>query len=857
MQQPQRVRFGSRHWLVALGLTVVYLFGAFNHLAEVPLIDPDEPRYATAGRNMFEGGSWLIPEFNGKPRVNKPPLFYWLKAISDALCGEATEVSARLPSIFSGFLMLALAVWMGTHFFSPATGLLAGFILTSSPLFMVISRTCITDQTLSTLLAGALACFLPRVADDQNAPTRKSWLLAGAFLAGLAFLTKGTITVIFFLTPLAYFLLKGRNLFARKEGWSFALPVFLLLALWWYIYLWAALGHDNFRALLNTEILGRLKGDMHQEPFYYYIPVFIVLFAPWGFALPAVLLDALRRVKMTEMTGERENSSARVEKFLAVSVLTLVIFISIPSAKVPTYVLPAFPAAAVLTALFVLRLLSAAGKEFIFGQRPALHLCRLTRALTVLAAVVLLTADALFWVTDNFPEAFSGDKLTWLEKTVSKICREMDFWCFGFGLTAVAFLCVPWFFITHKRVAAPSRRSLLFQRLSVASLALFPPLAAIIVVPAKLDELNNRSEKRLALSIRDRIPADAAVMSLGSKNTCGSLVYYLKRDIEECRRRRPGEADDAVVTEALRSAPPGELFLLLHARYYQKMCGGRLPANTRLIAQSAGFVVLQNLPGNAPDASVLESSALAELHPGIGSVLLTRRPTTRKVAEADVCIFTHGIFTQRASSQRNALRLGATLTEETACAAFSYGFVFAAKDRIAKAAANPAQAQAAADLRRLLDRLRAECPERNIALVAHSEGTLVALLALTNPVESGGPPVNELFLLGSCLAGEEAVEDLRRIPAENCERIYNLFSKRDWVVDWANPLRRSPAAGRNGFSEQALQAAGISEKVVNIDCSALIAHHSRLTQKLWRFGPSWNDQSVMDVISPLLRNRRQ
>ncbi|MCW8133792.1 MAG: hypothetical protein KIS92_25825, partial [Planctomycetota bacterium] len=69
----------------AAGLAAVlllYSFFATYALTTVPLLDPDEPRYATAGRNMAEGGSWLIPEFNAAPRVNKPPLFYWLVAIS-------------------------------------------------------------------------------------------------------------------------------------------------------------------------------------------------------------------------------------------------------------------------------------------------------------------------------------------------------------------------------------------------------------------------------------------------------------------------------------------------------------------------------------------------------------------------------------------------------------------------------------------------------------------------------------------------------------------------------------------------------------------------------------------------------
>src|SRR6185295_18217753 len=99
LQQPiarEGVRFA---WLWTALLTAAYLAISLWHIQNLGLIDPDEPRYAGAGRTMAEGGSLLTPQFNGAPRINKPPLFYWLVAISDKSAGRASEVSARIPSV--------------------------------------------------------------------------------------------------------------------------------------------------------------------------------------------------------------------------------------------------------------------------------------------------------------------------------------------------------------------------------------------------------------------------------------------------------------------------------------------------------------------------------------------------------------------------------------------------------------------------------------------------------------------------------------------------------------------------------------------------------------------------------------
>lgn len=176
-------------WPGLAAITVIYVTMALSHIAELPLLDPDEPRYASAGRTMSRGGSWLVPQFNNEPRINKPPLFYWLVALSDKLAGGATETSSRAPSVLMGLLMLWGTVWLGVRVFGRATGLLAGVVLLATPLSLALSRCCITDMTLSAFFSGAFGFFLLSLTQRQSGE-KMGWI--AAFFLGLAVLTKAT-----------------------------------------------------------------------------------------------------------------------------------------------------------------------------------------------------------------------------------------------------------------------------------------------------------------------------------------------------------------------------------------------------------------------------------------------------------------------------------------------------------------------------------------------------------------------------------------------------------------------------------------------------------------------------------------
>ncbi len=151
-------------------------------LAQIPLFDRDEPRFATAAREMAERHDFLIPHFNGELRPDKPPLLYWLMNGVHAVTGTWNEFTARLPSaICSTLALLVVYVMVGVRF-GRVTGLIAAMVLGSCAAFVVESRLSTADATMLFFIVVCMACAWQ--AWDAAIPVATSGERAGAFAAG-------------------------------------------------------------------------------------------------------------------------------------------------------------------------------------------------------------------------------------------------------------------------------------------------------------------------------------------------------------------------------------------------------------------------------------------------------------------------------------------------------------------------------------------------------------------------------------------------------------------------------------------------------------------------------------------------
>lgn len=161
-----------------LFLFCLVLYGAFSGL--IPLLDPDEPVYGETAKEMIATGDWISPQIYGEFWYDKPPLFYWLEAVSFSIFGVSTW-AARLPSVLLGALTPVYLYLASRRLIGEKSALRGAFICASSLEIIVLARSSVTDTLLTLTLTVALMSFL-----------RKEYFIA-YIACGLALLTKGPI----------------------------------------------------------------------------------------------------------------------------------------------------------------------------------------------------------------------------------------------------------------------------------------------------------------------------------------------------------------------------------------------------------------------------------------------------------------------------------------------------------------------------------------------------------------------------------------------------------------------------------------------------------------------------------------
>ena len=162
------------------------------------LWNPDEPRYAHVVREMVSRGDWVLLHFNGKVYAEKPPLFFWLIALSSFLWKGVTSFSARLPAAFFATGTVLLTWAMGRRLYSARTGFLAGLILATAGEFAYLATRVNIDAILAFFTTAALYAFLSRYLKDRDEEGRPEKMGGAAFYAfylgmAMATLTKGPV----------------------------------------------------------------------------------------------------------------------------------------------------------------------------------------------------------------------------------------------------------------------------------------------------------------------------------------------------------------------------------------------------------------------------------------------------------------------------------------------------------------------------------------------------------------------------------------------------------------------------------------------------------------------------------------
>ncbi|EMI16504.1 glycosyl transferase family protein [Rhodopirellula maiorica SM1] len=349
------VVFTRDQWLQVGLLFLAALFMLTN--LNYPLIDRDETRYAEIPREMVATGNWLLPQLNFQTYYDKPPLLYWLCAICYKLFG-VSETSARLVPAVAALATLASTMFFSSRLFGKRIGLLAGVVLMLSVGFAFTSRYLLLDGVLSLFVSLSLFTAYEAIRDPvcgrklANSATyfrfrrigdvQLGWWIASGVCIGLAFLTKGPIAVVLWLPPVMVMTWLS-DAHARLRWWHYGIigAVATLIAAPWFI-----LVHQRDPSFLieffYKHNVARFAGEFHAKPFWFFIPVLLVAGHPWSFL-------TIPYAKFLFGGGEAE----RKRRLPAVGYLLLwsgwcFTFFSLSRCKLPTYLLPAAPALALM-----------------------------------------------------------------------------------------------------------------------------------------------------------------------------------------------------------------------------------------------------------------------------------------------------------------------------------------------------------------------------------------------------------------------------------------------------------------------------------------------------------------------------
>jgi 4-amino-4-deoxy-L-arabinose transferase-like glycosyltransferase len=357
---------GARARLALLLALCALLF--FLGLGTLGLTDRDEGSNAEAAREMVASGDWITPTLNGAPRFAKPILIYWLISVSYLAFG-VSEFTARLPSALFGTLLVLMQYAFATRMFGPTVGLRAALMLLLNIEVLAIGRMVLTDMVLVFFTTLSIFCFFLAASPPAVEGRAKRWYWGFYIGMALATLTKGPVGVLVpLLAVIPYLLLTGRwREVARECRLLPGTAVFLLIAAPWYatMFLLHGAGYaESARGDTLTRFSSVIGG--HGGTILFYIPILFLGFFPWSGFLPAALYDALKRwraVRKTPVTRDalRVTSESELEFFAALWVVAVFVFFSLSATRLPHYIAPLFPAAALLVAASWDRSLSAEG----------------------------------------------------------------------------------------------------------------------------------------------------------------------------------------------------------------------------------------------------------------------------------------------------------------------------------------------------------------------------------------------------------------------------------------------------------------------------------------------------------------
>ncbi|HUW51788.1 MAG TPA: glycosyltransferase family 39 protein [Sulfuricella sp.] len=491
--------------MLLLAALLLIWFGTINYRH---LVKPDEGRYAEIPREMVASGDWLTPRLNNIKYFEKPALQYWATAGAYELFGEH-HWTARLWGALTGFLGIAMTYFAGRRLWGADAGLYAAAVLASSLLYVLIGHINTLDMGVTFFMGLSMAGFLLAQRADANAGENRRWM--HVVWAGLAFsvLSKGLIGLVLPGAALVLYTLIQRDwaLWKRLHMVN-GLALFLLISAPWFIAVSIA-NPEFFHFFFIHEHFERFLTKVHHryQPWWSFIPILLLGILPWI----TVMFDALARAwngdsaeqnplpRPLPLAGEGAEVSLRdihsktfrPQRFLLIWSGFIFLFFSISDSKLPSYILPIFPALALLIGV---RLTKISARTLFWMMAP----------IAVLAGIAfLLSPFAVTFASKEVPVELYREYAVWL-------AAASAIWLAG----SLAGL----YLVRRKRVTA-----------GIIAFALSGLIFAQTVLSGHESLSPSNSAWRIAQQIQPYLRPEAPFYSVGMYEQ--TLPFYIKRSV--------------------------------------------------------------------------------------------------------------------------------------------------------------------------------------------------------------------------------------------------------------------------------------------------------------------------------------
>ena len=456
-------------------------FGCFYGIGSTPLLDNNEGMYASIARDMLTNGNFIIPHAAGLPYIEKPPMLYWLMALSMSLFGQNEFAVHLVPALAYFFTAFGLYRFTNRATNSETTGLATAIIFVTSLPMLVWGRQVLCDMIMTCFFSNAMWCMYGWQQDQK----KKRLFAFYAFLA-FATLTKGLIAILLAGGIFTVFYLWERKLLPHyfKIISPLGVGLFLLIAAPWHIL--ASMQEPGFAwfYFINEHLLRftnqRLPHDYHTGSWWYYLPRILIYLIPWTLFLFIFILK-LKPSSSTELS---------LARFLWSWFFVCLIFFSLAGSKANYYMLIGMPP---LVLLMILHL-----KHYIDTDR------RIARSLVTGG---LSLTFLMIWFSNHFCTENSGDFFD--------TCQAIS-WNYipMVGIACIVAIVLAW--------RIPQRW--LFPLLGSHIFLLLPLLIASVNTAG-----DRMSQKNIALYLQDYANKDVAIYQ--EFEDVSALAFYLHKQL--------------------------------------------------------------------------------------------------------------------------------------------------------------------------------------------------------------------------------------------------------------------------------------------------------------------------------------